>query len=185
MWCARAVLRTNERNRAHKARRALSSTRELEARCLQQHRQSVRHMGERKSASRTQCYSEGGDAIVRLNGTNIVVIQANGNVILSTGGFRTQLIFKSINLALKTFAPGLKVVMSYGAIYTDAWHITTDWNRPWSAPFFDSVMLWGAAPPNLVATLAQIPLVASPVVRNGEMAAISSVHRKGEERLEE
>jgi hypothetical protein len=107
-----------------------------------------------RSHQHTQVFSEGGDSVVRLHQTNIVTIRANGDVSLSSGGWRTHQTLKGINMSLKTFVPGLQVV-SDGHVAEGSWRVTN--GRDWSSPFYDGVIVPGAGPQNLAAQAAQMP----------------------------
>ena len=111
-------------------------------------------MSARARGQHTQVFAVDGDTLVRLHQTNIVTIRANGDVSLSSGGWRTHQTLKGINMSLKTFVPGLQVV-SDGHVAEGAWRVTN--GRDWSAPFHDGVIVPGAGPQNLAAQAAQMP----------------------------
>jgi len=108
----------------------------------------------RMRGQNTQVFTSEGDTIIRLHQTNIVSIKANGDLTLSSGGWRTHQTLKGMNMTLKTFAPGLSVVTD-GHVAEGAWRVTN--GREWSVPFFDGVTVHGAGPQNLAAQAAQVP----------------------------
>ena len=57
---------------------------------------------------------------MRLHQTNIVTIKQNGDVALSSGGWRTHQTLKGINLSLKSFVPNLQVIAD-GHVADGAW----------------------------------------------------------------
>ena len=108
----------------------------------------------RARSQHTQVFSENGDSIVRLHQTNIVTIKANGDVSLSSGGWRTHQTLKGINLSLKSFVPNLQVVAD-GHVAEGSWRVTN--GLDFSAPFYDGVTVPGAGPQSLAAQAAQMP----------------------------
>ena len=108
----------------------------------------------RTRSHHTQVFSEGGDTVVRLHQTNIVTIRANGDVVLSSGGWRTHQSLKGINLSLQAVASGLQLVAD-GHVADASWRVTN--GRDWSAPFYDGIVVPRAGPPNLAAQAAQTP----------------------------
>jgi ATP-dependent RNA helicase DDX3X len=101
-----------------------------------------------------QVFTVDGDTFARLHQTNIITVRANGDLTLSSGGWKTHQTLKGINTALKTFAPGLQVV-SDGHVTEGTWHVTN--GRDWSMQFFDGVTVPGAAPQNLASQVATVP----------------------------
>ena len=61
------------------------------------------------AARNTHVFLCDGDTHVRLHQTTIVIIRANGDVALSSGGWRSLQTIRSINTALKTYAPTIQV----------------------------------------------------------------------------
>ena len=108
----------------------------------------------RARGQNTQVFAVDGDSVVRLHQTNIVTISASGDVMLSSGGWRTHQTLKGINMSLKNFVPGLQVA-SEGHVAEGAWRVTN--GREWSVPFYDGVTVPGAGPQNLAAQAAQMP----------------------------
>mmetsp|Transcript_13016 Transcript_13016/g.30714 ORF Transcript_13016/g.30714 Transcript_13016/m.30714 type:complete len:273 (-) Transcript_13016:348-1166(-) len=108
----------------------------------------------RMRGQNTQVYTNDGDTVIRLHQTNIVSIKANGDLSLSSGGWRTHQTLKGMNMTLKTFAPGLSVVTD-GHVAEGSWRVTN--GREWSVAFFDGVTVQGAGPQNLAAQAAQVP----------------------------
>ena len=113
----------------------------------------------RMRGQNTQVFTSEGDTLIRLHQTNIVSIKANGDLTLSSGGWRTHQTLKGMNMTLKTFAPGLSVVTD-GHVAEGAWRVTN--GRDWSVPFFDGVTVHGVGPQNLATQAAQVSLSPSP-----------------------
>ena len=114
----------------------------------------MRAVDNRARGQNTQVYTMDGDTFVRLHQTNIIIVRANGDLSLSSGGWRTHQTLKGINTALKTFAPGLQVVAE-GHVTEGTWRITN--GRDWSVQFYDGVTMPGVAPLNLAAQAATMP----------------------------
>ena len=96
-------------------------------------------------------FNVNGDSVVRLYQTNIVTIRSNGDVCLSSGGWRTYQTFKGLNAALRSLAPALSVV-AHGPIYENRWRVVSQ--APGSAavsiPFHDGMTVPAAAAASLV-----------------------------------
>ena len=109
----------------------------------------------RARGQHTQVFTdESQNCIVRLHQTNIVTVRQNGDLVLSSGGWRTHQTLKGINTALKTFSPGMQVLPD-GHVAEGAWRVSN--GSGWSAPFADGITLPGVGPVNLAAQAAQIP----------------------------
>ena len=80
----------------------------------------------RARGQHTQVFTdESQNCIVRLHQTNIVTVRQNGDLVLSSGGWRTHQTLKGINTALKTFSPGMQVLPD-GHVAEGAWRLGHD-----------------------------------------------------------
>jgi len=88
---------------------------------------------------------------VRLYQTNIVTIRSNGDVCLSSGGWRTYQTFKGLNAALRSLAPSVSVVAD-GPIYENRWRVVSPGlnGAVVSAPFHDGMTVPAVAAASLV-----------------------------------
>ena len=80
-----------------------------------------------------------GDTVVKLHQTNIVIARANGNIELSSGGWRTFQTLKGINQSLRSVS-GLQVVAD-GPVAEGSWRVTN--GTEWSTPFVDGMTVPG------------------------------------------
>ena len=83
--------------------------------------------------------SSEGDTVVKLHKTNIVIARANGDIELSSGGWRTFQTLKGINQSLRSVS-GLQVVAD-GPVAEGSWRVTN--GTEWSTPFVDGMTVPG------------------------------------------